>query len=226
MPVVHVIPDIHGRLDALELMLKASGLFGAGDAWIGPADGTLIQLGDLVDRGPQSPACVERMMGLQLLHPGRVRVLRGNHEALLLSTEPSMQNIWLMNGGQESVRAYGADFEGLCRGDGRHARWLGSRPAKWVQDNVLFCHAGLGPQNADASDEEALLWDRPPHVLGNFRAVVCGHSRTASRRIEHKQGIFYTDIGLGYEPLRQTLEMLRIETRALHWEILDLGEVN
>ena len=226
MPLVTVIPDIHGRLDALDLMLKASGLLGADGAWVGPADATLIQLGDLVDRGPQSPACVERMLGLQTRHPDRVRVLRGNHEDLLLSGDARMQNIWLMNGGQDSVLAYGADFEALCRGEGRHAQWLRSRPAKWIQDNVLFCHAGLGPQNADASDEEALLWDRPPHVKGNFRAVVCGHSRTPSRRIEHKNGIFYTDIGLGYEPLRQTVEMLRLDTKTLKWEILNLGEIS
>src|ERR1700678_2279278 len=84
---VHVIPDIHGQLEALELMLRATGLFDEQYAWVGPDDAQLVQLGDLIDRGPKPRACVERMMGLCERYPGRVRVLTGNHEKMLLSED-------------------------------------------------------------------------------------------------------------------------------------------
>jgi serine/threonine protein phosphatase 1 len=217
MSLVYVIPDIHGQLGVLEAMLKASGLFGADDAWVGPADATLVQLGDLVDRGPHSRACVERMMALVARYPERVRVLLGNHEDMLLSEDREMNREWLANGGRETLADYGDDFQRLCRGQGEHARWFQSLPLRWEQDGVLFCHAGLHPSDPDGLSRRGLLWARPPLIQGSFRAVVCGHTRTRSRRIEYEGGIFRTDIGLGYPDEGQTFEMLSLDTKALEW---------
>ncbi len=220
MPLVYVIPDLHGRLDALEHMLRASGLFGAEGAWVGPADATLVQLGDIVDRGPHPRACVERLMGLLQRHPGRVRILRGNHEEMLLSEDREMNRSWLFNGGKATLADYGKDFDALCRGKGPHAEWFRSLPVKWVQDQVLFCHAGLHPSDPDGNYERGLLWARPPLIRGSFRAVVCGHSPTRSRRIENEDNIFRTDIGLGEPREGQGLEMLRLDTQSLEWSVL------
>ena len=218
MPSVLVIPDIHGRLDALELMLKASGLFGDGGDWVGPADATLVQLGDLVDRGPRSRACVERMLDLATRHPRRVRVLAGNHERMLLDEDREAERNWLFNGGRQTLQDYGADFSALCRGQGAHAQWFRGLPLRWEQDGVLFCHAGLLPGDPEGRSERGLLWARPPLIRGAFRAVVCGHTRTRSRRVEFEGGVFRTDIGLG-DPLEdQGLEMLKLDTLSLAWE--------
>lgn len=218
MAFVHVIPDLHGQRDALDAMLQASGLLGPGDAWVGPADATLLQLGDIVDRGPRSRACVERLMDLEARHPGRVRVLCGNHERMLLSDNYEMRLTWLANGGQATLDDYGADFKVLCQGEGSHARWLRGLPLKWEQDGVLFCHAGLLASDPDAQSERGLLWARPPLIRGNFKAVVCGHTRTRSRSIEFEDGVFRTDVGLGDLAEGQALEMLKLETKTLAWE--------
>jgi len=216
--LTYVIPDIHGQLDALELMLAATGLFGDGDAWTGPDGAALIQLGDLVDRGPHPRGCVERMMGLCARHPGRVRVLAGNHERMLLSEDREMERSWLLNGGRQTLDDYGADFQALCRGQGPHAQWFRSLPLRYDVDRVLFCHAGLLPSDPDGRSERGLLWARPPLIQGSFRAVVCGHTRTRSRKIEYKDGVFRVDIGLG-DPLEsQGLEMLKLDTKTLAWE--------
>ena len=223
MSWVYVISDIHGQLQALESMLKASGLFGADDAWIGPADTTLVQLGDLVDRGPHSRACLERMKHLQTKHPDRVRVLCGNHEQMMLSEDREMNRSWILNGGQACLDDYGSDFKLLCRGQGQHAEWIRALPLKWVQDEVLFCHAGLHPSDPHGQSERGLLWARPPIIQGSFRAVVCGHTRTRSRHIEYENGVFRTDIGMGYPSEGQNLEMLKINTTTLEWMALPVA---
>lgn len=220
MPLVTVIPDIHGQRHALEAMLKASGLLGADDAWVGPPDATLVQLGDLIDRGAAPRACVERMMGLVARHPDHVRVLRGNHEEMILSEDREMNRTWLFNGGKETISDYGKDFEALCRGQGAHAEWFRQLPVKWVQDEVLFCHAGLHPSDPEANFVRGLLWARPPLIRGKFRAVVCGHTRTRSRKVEMEGLIFRCDIGLGDPGEGQGLEMLRLDTRTLEWTVI------
>jgi serine/threonine protein phosphatase 1 len=220
MPLVYVIPDLHGQFQALERMLTACGLLGPDDAWAGPPDATLVQLGDLVDRGPHSRACVERLKGLAQRHPQRVRVLCGNHEQMILSEDREMQRLWLASGGRQTLEDYGADFEALCRGTGAHAQWFRSLPLRWDQDGVLFCHAGLHPSDPEGRSERGLLWARPPLIRGSFRGVVSGHTRTRSRRVEMEDGIFRTDIGLGDPADGQRLEMLRLETKTLQWEAL------
>jgi serine/threonine protein phosphatase 1 len=225
MSWVHVIPDIHGRLDALELILKASGCLGPDDAWVGPADSSLVQLGDLVDRGPHSRACVERMMALTAKHPERVRVICGNHEQMLLSENYEMQRTWLSNGGQATLDDYGKDFKALCQGDGEHARWFRSLPLRWVQDGVLFCHAGLHFNDPDGLSERLLLWTRPPLTRGSFRAVVCGHTPTRSRHIEEEGGIFRTDVGLGFPGAGQVMEILKLDTTSLDWSAVQVPGV-
>ncbi|MFT3715663.1 MAG: metallophosphoesterase [Gordonia sp. (in: high G+C Gram-positive bacteria)] len=68
-----VIPDVHAQLDVLDAALELVDLDDPGTR--------LIQLGDLVDRGPDSLACLARMRDLDTGPNGsRVTVLRGNHE--------------------------------------------------------------------------------------------------------------------------------------------------
>src|SRR3546814_4173262 len=59
---VYAIGDIHGRDD---LFAELIGLIRADNAARGPARVTLILLGDLVDRGPQSAEVVERAIHLR-----------------------------------------------------------------------------------------------------------------------------------------------------------------
>ena len=58
-------------------------MINADDATRAPAETTLIFLGDLVDRGPDSAGVVERLLTLSQQRP-RVRFLKGNHEELFL----------------------------------------------------------------------------------------------------------------------------------------------
>jgi hypothetical protein len=86
---VVAIGDVHGAYDSLVSILRAAGLADASLSWSG-GDATLVQLGDLTDRGPRVRAVMDLLMKLQEEAPragGRVVVLLGNHEALNLVGE-------------------------------------------------------------------------------------------------------------------------------------------
>ncbi len=211
-----VIPDLHGRRDALEALLRAVGFV---DAEGRPREGgpRLVQLGDLVDRGPDSRGCVERLMELQVACPGRVTVLLGNHESMLLGAEndPMLRRMWLLNGGGRTLASY-EGFEGLIRPGGAHYDWLRGLPRTFESGGVLFCHAGLSKARKGSVDPEGVLWDRPPLVKGSYRAVVCGHTPTESGAVEEAKGVWRCDLGLGHgtEKVLEAL-VLRISDSAV-----------
>jgi serine/threonine protein phosphatase 1 len=220
-----VIPDIHGELEALKAMLKACK---AADERMRPLahDFTLVQMGDLVDRGPESRGCVELMMRLQQAGQGRVVVLRGNHEDLLMESafKPEVKMAWLQNGGPATLKSYGDDFEALAGPGGEHYRWMQSLPSHFEQEGIFFCHAGLTRANYKAMDPGRLRWDRPPLYRGAYKALVAGHTVTESRGIEAQDNIFRVDIGLGYGGVPR-LEYLALERRGdeLLWQVETAG---
>ncbi len=78
------IGDIHGDNDAWLAIARAAGLIDAKGHWAG-GQTVLVQLGDVVDRGPDSLKTIRHLMKLQREAPrsgGRVVVLVGNHEAM------------------------------------------------------------------------------------------------------------------------------------------------
>ena len=207
---VVVVPDLHGRLDALEAILADSGFVGA-KGQLRKTALHLVQLGDIVDRGTQVRACVERLMALQTAAPDRVHVLKGNHEALLVDsyTDPRTKMMWLANGGSATLHDYEGRYEAWIAPGGRHHDWLASLPLTFEKHGILFCHAGLGRDRKGLLTEEGLLWDRPPLVRGPYQAVVCGHSPTHSGKVEEKEGVFACDLGLGHGS-EKGLEYLRL----------------
>ncbi|MDF1798013.1 MAG: metallophosphoesterase [Planctomycetota bacterium] len=87
-----LIGDVHGELEALEALLARPELDPTGDGSFGGR--TLCFLGDLVDRGPDSPGVLRRVRGL--IDSGRAVSLLGNHELNLLrqDKDPKGDNRW------------------------------------------------------------------------------------------------------------------------------------
>lgn len=94
-PAIVSVSDVHGYRDAFERALTAPRDHADYDPvvtrgcdgdlhWAGN-DCVLVCNGDLVDRGPESAACLDLAFRLQReAPPGRVRVHLGNHEGYLL----------------------------------------------------------------------------------------------------------------------------------------------
>jgi Calcineurin-like phosphoesterase len=82
--VLIAIGDIHGDFDDFTLMLKRVGLVDAALHW-GGGKATLVQTGDLLDRGPKGRQVMDLLMSLEkeaTTAGGEVRILLGNHEVM------------------------------------------------------------------------------------------------------------------------------------------------
>ena len=82
--VLMAIGDIHGDFDDFTLLLKRVGLVDAALHWSGGKT-TLVQTGDLLDRGPKGRQVMDLLMSLEkeaATAGGEVRVLLGNHEVM------------------------------------------------------------------------------------------------------------------------------------------------
>jgi len=78
------VGDLHGDYDAWEAIATAAGLIDAKGRWAG-GNTTLVQLGDVPDRGPDSLKIIHQLMKLQREAPksgGKVVAMVGNHEAM------------------------------------------------------------------------------------------------------------------------------------------------
>ena len=84
-----IVGDVHGELDALETLLERLGYDAGG---VHPAGRTLVFVGDLCDRGPDSPGVVALVQ--RLVESGRAVAALGNHELNLLRGERKDGNDW------------------------------------------------------------------------------------------------------------------------------------
>ncbi len=83
---VVAIGDVHGDFDDFVTILQRAGLIDAQHHWTG-GQTTLVQVGDLLDRGPKPRAAMDLLMSLEKEAPkagGRVVSLLGNHEMMNL----------------------------------------------------------------------------------------------------------------------------------------------
>lgn len=81
---VDVVGDVHGECEALEQLLDVLG-YREANGWKHPEGRRLVFVGDLVDRGPNSPGVVERVMAL--VEAGAAQCVLGNHELNILRGE-------------------------------------------------------------------------------------------------------------------------------------------
>ncbi|EKG04964.1 serine/threonine-protein phosphatase PP1 beta [Trypanosoma cruzi] len=69
---VNVCGDIHGQINDLVEIFRAGGM---------PPASRYLFLGDYVDRGKYGTEVISVLLGLKVLHPDKMYVLRGNHES-------------------------------------------------------------------------------------------------------------------------------------------------
>ncbi|MGC9163919.1 MAG: metallophosphoesterase, partial [Thiomonas sp.] len=87
-----LIGDVHGHWDALRDLLGRLGYDAQGRH---PQGRRLVFVGDLIDRGPDSPAVLDWVF--QRVREGRAWAVMGNHELNLLRGEEKEGNDWFWN---------------------------------------------------------------------------------------------------------------------------------
>ena len=151
----YAVGDVHGRADLFAALAAA---IDADDLARSPADTTVILLGDLIDRGPDSAGVIRLARDWQSRRP--VRILMGNHEEMFLDALESDEVLrhFLRYGGRETLLSYPIDPEAYIRADLSECRALARAavPATDIafisnfEDSIvlgdyLFVHAGIRP---------------------------------------------------------------------------------
>jgi calcineurin-like phosphoesterase family protein len=175
MSLTYVIPDIHGRNDLLQDGLALIAAHARGGY------GSLIVLGDYVDKGPDSKAVIELLRADPL--PGWLFIpLKGNHDLMMVEAlrEPSKVQGWLDRGGDTTVASYGGDPALVPSED---IEWLDSLALVHVDRHRIYVHAGLDPDlPLERQSAKTLLSKRYAEgdVFGfGDRHVVHGHDSQA-----------------------------------------------
>lgn len=195
---VYAIGDIHGRFDlALPLFETIRAEVAA---LTSPVETTVIVLGDVIDRGPQSREVVELMCDMQDEPLFCLCGLKGNHEAMFLAAldRPGTSwDKWLAFGGSATLASYGIrgvqPRSYLLRAliarhmPVEHLLYLqGLRNSLSIGD-YFFCHAGARPGLALSEQKPAdLMWIGDEFSTGDHafeKVIVHGHARVAAPEI-------------------------------------------
>ena len=132
------IGDIHGCNGLLKRLLDRIG--------IDPLSDTLILIGDYLDRGPEVRGVIDTLLDLKETCPNLI-CLKGNHESMFLNyyLEGRDEELFLNNGGQNTLDSYGISLDEARKGTGfpeHHLRFLASLPLSHETDELLLCPRG------------------------------------------------------------------------------------
>lgn len=209
---VYAMGDIHGRDDLFAALIVA---VEKDDAGRNPADTTIVLLGDLIDRGPDSAGVLSRAQAWQ--SERSVRILCGNHEEMLLQSLFSLDTLraFLRHGGRETLLSFGIDPDVYFSATYQQMQALMAShipPAaiEFIRSfeeqirigDYLFVHAGIRPGVAHEKQLRAdLLWIREPFLShgGDLGAVVVhGHTISDFPELRHNRigidtGAYLTD---------------------------------
>jgi serine/threonine protein phosphatase 1 len=228
---VYAVGDIHGRLDLFEALIAA---VEEDDAAAGPAETTVILLGDLVDRGPDSAGVIARAREWQ--RQRNVRILAGNHEEMFLKSFEKTETLrhFLRFGGRETVLSYGIDREAYQTASVEDVQAMMEQavPAEdrafieGFEDMIaigdyLFVHAGIAPDvPLEEQRRQDLRWIREPFLSHPepFGAVIV-HGHTICDKPEDRGNRIGVDTG-AYISGRLTAVVLE-GTRRRYLEAVD-----
>lgn len=218
----YVVGDIHGRLKLLDQLIRDV-------PWNVRRD-KIVFLGDLIDRGDDSPGVVDRVMELADAN-ANVVTLRGNHEQMLLDCLEYGELNWLIpeNGGQATLKSYGINLNEIedisdIKIPDEHLEFLASLPFYHEDDEAIYVHAGLVPGERPAeTDPDILIWTRDIDFYKGYYGKLCffGHTPThyLPRDGRRKFGIYIHGgcVGIDTSGLDDSpLSCVNVETFALY----------
>ncbi len=205
-----VVADVHGCFYTFRKLLN--------EHW-DKANDLLIQVGDLVNKGPHSVLCLKYWMKLEKDFPERVIMIKGNHEIKLLR---SLGKSSIFN--RESRVKRSMKQENLSQK--KTGKWLEKLPLKWENEHILITHAGIGKKALDPYDEDAtdgVLHNKGP--LKNVEKVqIKGHSIVEGNKpvFNPSENAWYIDTGawtkkylcaLRFSPEGEMKEVIRVPTQ-------------
>ncbi|MFZ0938217.1 MAG: metallophosphoesterase, partial [Candidatus Sulfotelmatobacter sp.] len=180
---VVAIGDVHGDFDDFVAILKQVGLIDAQHHWTGGKT-TLIQVGDVLDRGPKPREAMDLLMSLEKEAPqagGRVVSLLGNHE--MMNIMGDLRYVTAVNYASfaeaNSEERQRSAFQAYMKWRGSHAEllaelaqplelteeeWMARHPAGFIEQREAF-----GPKGSYGK------WLREHSALADIGGVIFLH---------------------------------------------------
>ena len=196
---VYAVGDIHGRTDLFAALIDAIEAddtrrqIGTPTAPPTPTQTTVILLGDLIDRGPDSIGVLRMAREWQARRP--VRILCGNHEEMLLGALDNIEILrgFLRLGGRETVLSCGISTDAYASASFEAVQdvlkaGLGADLLEFIRSfedqirvgDYVFVHAGVKPGvPLDDQKTNDLRWIREPFLRSTAdhgAVVVHGHT--------------------------------------------------
>ena len=151
--------------------------------------GTIVFLGDYIDRGKDSQKVLDFLMGLEDFevngHPVKHIFLYGNHEDLMVNTrrqphQYAHQMVWMNNGAEETLASFGVTMEEFHEGAlDNYIAWMEDLDVMWVDPDYIFAHAGYNPSwPLDRQTLHDVIWQQDYNkgtYKGTNRVLVHGH---------------------------------------------------
>jgi len=191
---IYAIGDVHGYLNLLQNMYRKIKIDLKS---IGTMPYRIVFLGDYIDRGPDSAACVQFLVEL-LSDDENVICLKGNHEDKLekfLANPLELADSFFGYGGIECATSYGVDMAsfnyshdetiGICAQlekniPASHKEFYASLAKSATFGDYLFAHAGVRPGVPlhEQSDHD-LIWIRTEFISNKAlydKVIIHGHT--------------------------------------------------
>jgi len=179
-----VIPDVHGCLLTLRTLIE--------ELIELRKDDSLIFLGDVIDRGPDSKGVVDYIMQLGL-DGIKTTMLKGNHEDYMakvyreelaktgfrkmLGLKSESYRDWMLYGGEETMKSFNTqDVKEIPL---KYIEWIESLDFYLKWRNFLIVHAGFNFEIEDIfADTNSMMWIREYKIDQNklgTRKIIHGH---------------------------------------------------
>ncbi|MCC6492292.1 MAG: serine/threonine protein phosphatase [Pirellulales bacterium] len=177
-PRTIAVGDVHGCNAALATLVAGLNLQ--------PHD-TLVALGDVIDRGPDSRDVILQLLALR--ERCRLVCIQGNHEQMLLDALDGRMAVqeWLIYGGAETLDSYGKG-SGMLALEAEHVEFLRSWVDVYETDSHFFVHGNyLATRPLDRQPWrdlrwQSLKWHTPAaHICG--KTAVVGHTSNKQGQI-------------------------------------------
>jgi serine/threonine protein phosphatase 1 len=203
---IYAIGDVHGCVDALKDLHRSI----EADLADRPApDWRIVHVGDYVDRGPCSREVID-FLRARTEEP-RILCLRGNHDEMFaraISGDRRYCQLWLLNGGGETLESYGVDVTAFLDAvrsgvsaaaavPAAHRDFLESLSMSARYGDYYFVHAGVDPARPlEAQDPDQQLWIREPFLTSDAELdAVIVHGHTPARRVTVRPNRIGIDTG-------------------------------
>lgn len=194
-----IITDIHGCYDECRKLLEKMQFDEEQD--------TLINLGDLVDRGPKIYETFEFLRGLKDRMKERCILIRGNHEQMLLDAAAKggrNKDLWYYNSGEKTVFS----FINHKHRYQEFLDWFEDMPLYYAAKDYSCVHASLSDPDPAVNDANTLIWGRDTDYSGKI--VMTGH--TPYRSPIYFQGEHYGKIQEDVRTMLPETGMIALDT--------------